>query len=263
MSPKDIANVAKGYAEKNMENMYKEPRERVTSWHAHDLCRGCGSCVLYGARSERCPSKLRLDQMTLLDDFTWGPARNIISFTGGDLACQPDFYVEAAEEIKRLKKDLWVLFETNGHGLTPKNLDLFKESGIDSYWLDIKAYDDGVHRRLTGSSVKRILELPAEIVERGFVLEVSTVYIPDWVEDDQIASIAELIAQVDFKTPYAIIAFIPEHKLKHTKSPDFRQMVGAFEAAKDAGLENVRLGNLGRFVKRSDEYEMLFEMGAI
>lgn len=263
MSPKDIADLAEGYAEKNRGNMHKEPRERATSWHAHDLCRSCGSCMLYGTRSAQCPDKLRLEQVTLLDDLTWGPARNIISFTGGDLACQPEFYAKAAQEIKRLRRDLWVLFETNGHGLTPKNLDSFKEAGIDSFWLDIKAYDDEAHSKLTGSSVKRILELPAGIAERDFVLEVSTVYIPGWVEGDQIGSIAELLMQVDSGIPYAIIAFIPEHRLRHVRSPDFRQMMGAFEAAKDAGLENVRLGNLGRFVKSSDEYEVLFEIGAI
>ena len=37
---------------------------------------------------------------------------------------------------------MWVLFETNGYGLTPKNLDLFRKSGIDAFWLDIKAWDN-------------------------------------------------------------------------------------------------------------------------
>jgi len=47
--------------------------------------------------------------LTLLDDLTWGSARNVISFTGGDLACQPEFCVEATKEIKGLNRDLWVL----------------------------------------------------------------------------------------------------------------------------------------------------------
>jgi pyruvate-formate lyase-activating enzyme len=263
MSPMDIARVAEDYAERNRGNMYREPRERVTSWHAHELCQGCGSCILIGSRSAHCPGRLGLEQVTLLDDLTWGPARNIVSFTGGDLACQPEFYAEAAREIKALKKSLWVLFETNGYGLTSTNLDLFRDAGIDSFWLDIKAHDEGTHRRLTGSSNERILGLPTEIVERGFVLEVSTVYIPGWVEEDQIRCIAESLARVDPVTPYAIIAFIPEHELKDVPPPDFREMVGAFEAAREAGLENVRLGNLGMFVRDEGEYEALLGMGAI
>jgi pyruvate-formate lyase-activating enzyme len=130
-----------------------------------------------------CPGKLRLDKLTSLDDLTWSSARNIISFTGADLACQPEFYVEATKEIKGLNRDLWVPFETNGYCLAPKNL---------------------VHCNLTGTSNKRVLELPAEIVERDFLLEVSSVYIPSWVGTDETRKIAELLAQVNSGIPYAI-----------------------------------------------------------
>ena len=263
MSPMDIARISYEYAVKNEENMIKEPRERVTSWHAHELCRSCGSCILTGERSEHCPRRLGLDQLTFLDDLTWGPARNIVSFTGGDLACQPEFYVMATELVKELDRDLWAMFETNGHGLTPGNLDLLKEAGMDSFWLDIKAYDDGVHRRLTGCSNERILGLPLEIVERSFTLEVSTVYIPGWVEADQIREIARSLARVDPDIPYGIIAFFPENELKDVPSPSYRQMVEAFKASRDGGLRNVRLGNIGRFVDPKGEYEALVQMGAI
>ncbi|MEM2538605.1 MAG: radical SAM protein, partial [Candidatus Methanomethylicia archaeon] len=165
--------------------------------------------------------------------------------------------------IKNMGLDLWVLFETNGYGLTPENLDLFKEAGIDSFWLDIKAYDNDVHRRLTGASNEWILKLPAEIIDRGFTIEVSTVYIPGWVEGDQIHEIAKLLAQVDSDIPYAIIAFIPEYQLKSIPSPTYQQMIEAFELARDAGLRNVRLGNVGLFIKSMDEYEELIRMRAI
>ncbi|MEM0350641.1 MAG: radical SAM protein [Archaeoglobaceae archaeon] len=263
MSPEDIARISMEYWMRNRDNIYKEPRERATSWHVHELCRGCGSCILNVRRSKFCPGRLRLDQITLLDDLTWGAARNIISFTGGDLACQPEFYAESAKAIKDLNLDLWVLFETNGYGLIPETLDLFKDSGIDSFWLDIKAYDEKIHRTLTGVSNKRILELPEEIVERDFVLEVSTVYIPGWVEEDQIRKIAELLSSVDRKIPYAIIAFIPEYELRNLNPPNFQQMLKAYEVSRDAGLKNVRLGNVGVFVKTLEEYEELIRIGAI
>jgi pyruvate-formate lyase-activating enzyme len=263
MSPRDISRVAYEYVERNRENLYKEPREHATSWHAHELCRGCSACIKTGTRSKYCPRKLRLDQLTLLDDLTWGPARNIISFTGGDLACQPEFYVEATKAIKGLKKDLWVLFETNGYGLTPTNLDLLREAGLDSFWLDIKGYDDNVHRKLTGVSNRRVLQLPNIMAESDFVIEVSSVYIPGWVETNDIKKIAELLAKVDMEIPYAIIAFFPEHKLKSIPSPTLQQMIKAYEVTKDAGLKNVRLGNLGRFVKNMEHYDLLHNMGAI
>jgi len=262
-SPKDIARIAMDYVRLNRDSLYKEPRNHATSWHAYELCRGCGSCILLGKRSEHCPRRLGLDQLTILDDGTWGPARNVISFTGGDLACQPEFYLEATKEIKSLDEDLWVLFETNGHGLTAENLDLLRDSGMDAFWLDIKAYDDEVHRELTGASNKRILELPAEILERRFVLEVSSLYIPGWVETDQITKIAELLAQVDREIPYAIVAFFPEHEMTNVPSPNLQQMVEAFQASREAGLKNVRLGNVSIFTRTDPEYEMLVKLGAI
>lgn len=263
MSPVDIAKIAREYVEKNRGNLYKESRDHATSWHAHILCHGCGSCIRTGIRSLYCPDRLGVDQMALLDNLTWGPARNIISFTGGDLAGQPEFYIEATRGIKNSEGDLWVLFETNGYGLTPTNIDLFRDAGLDSFWLDIKAYDDDVHRSLTGASNKRVLQIPSELAERGFTIEVSSVYIPGWVETDQLGKIAELIAQVDASIPYSIIAFFPENKLKNVPSPVYAQMVQAFEAARDAGLKNVKVGNLGRFVRYMNEYDQLHKMGAI
>ena len=263
MSPKEIANISLQYVESNKDIMYKEPRKHTTSWHARNLCHACGSCILTGKRSKYCPGKLELDNITLLDGGTWGPARNIISFTGGDLACQPEFYVKATKEIKNLGRDLWVLFETNGFGLTPTNMDLFNEAGIDSFWLDIKAYDEKIHKRLTGVSNKWILRLPAELVDRDFVLEVLTLYIPGWVETDQIGMISRLLAQIDSTIPFTILAFFPEYMLTDTPSPNFQQMTEAYYTARDAGLKNIKLGNIGMFIKTEENYKTLKALGCL
>ena len=263
MSPRDIASIAEEYVKISGDAFYREPRERATSWHATSLCRACGSCVVMGVRSPLCPGALPPDMIVALDDGTFGPARNIVSFTGGDLACHVEFYAEATRLIKERAPGLWVMFETNGYGLTPSHLDILRDAGLDSIWLDIKALDDKVHRYLTGCSNKWILQLPGEIVERGFVLEVSTVYIPGLVEEDQVRGIAELLAQVDRDVPYAIIAFIPEHKLRHLRPPTLEEMLKAYYAARDAGLRRVKLGNPGLFAKTMEELEELAKLGAI
>ncbi|MEM2339564.1 MAG: hypothetical protein QXW83_05120, partial [Nitrososphaerales archaeon] len=115
----------------------------------------------------------------------------------------------------------------------------------------------------TGASNKWILKLPEEILNRGFVLEVSSLYIPNWVETDQIKKIAELLSQVDSTIPFTILAFFPEYKLTHIPSPNFQQMIEAYYSAKDAGLKNVKLGNAGIFVKTQNEYETLKALGCI
>jgi len=256
MSPEDIVKIAQEYAKIVT---VKEPKERATSFHAQDLCKNCGSCVTQGKRSSLCPNKLTPDQI-LLSPQGFGPARNIIAFTGGDLACNPEWYCLIAENIKKLNLDLWILFETNGYGLTPKNLDLFKDSGIDAFWLDIKAWDNEVHKRLTGCENKWILKLPEEILKRDFTLEVLSLYIPGWVETDQIKKIANHLAQINDEIPFTILAFFGEYKLKNLPSPNLNQMLQAYEVAKEAGLKNVRLGNIGIFIENERDYEILLSV---
>jgi pyruvate-formate lyase-activating enzyme len=114
-----------------------------------------------------------------------------VAFTGGDLTCCPEFYGECARLIKD-NTQLWVLIETNGYGLTPRNLDYFRTSGVDAFWLDIKAFSPEKHKWLTGSSNERILRLPEDMIKREFVLEVLSLYIPDLVEADELESIARI-----------------------------------------------------------------------
>jgi pyruvate-formate lyase-activating enzyme len=196
-------------------------------------------------------------EQILLSPQGFGPARNIIAFTGGDLACQPEFYARSAEKIKQLGKNLWVLLETNGYGLTPGNLDLFRNAGIDAFWLDIKAFDPQVHRRLTGADNDRVLRLPEEILQRGFTLEVLSLYIPGWVEEDQIAKIAALLSQLNRDIPFTILAFFPEYQLKNVPSPRLEQMLSAYQAARAAGLRNIRLGNVGVFARNEEDLHSL------
>ncbi len=257
LSPDDIAAEVARYMESYKITFVS--REHATSWHAHELCGSCGSCILRGVRSESCPGILTPDRIVYSEQ-GWGPARNIVSFTGGDLLCLPDFYVRTAEKIKELNSRIWILMETNGYGLTPANLDVYQQAGVDSFWLDIKAFDDKVHRRLTGVSNSRILKLPAEIRERGFTLEIASLFIPGWVETDQIAQIARIIAAADDSIPFTILAFFPEYRMKDVPVPNLGQMIEAYNAAKDAGLRNIALGNVHLFVRTRAEYELLKEV---
>lgn len=252
-SPSDILEIVKNY-EKDI--TLWEPRNKATMFHAQDTCRCCGSCVMYGYKSPLCPGILKPQQIVLSPQ-GFGPARNIVAFTGGDLMCKPDFYVKCAELIKSKTKQ-WLLLETNGYGLTPENLDLYCKAGVDSYWLDIKAYDEDVHKWLTGCTNKWILNLPYEIVKRGFVLEVLTLFIPGVVETKQIQKIAEIVAKVNKEIPFSILAFFPQYNMKNYRPPTTAEMILAYKAIKDAGLKNIRVGNIGVFVKTQKDFDDLF-----
>ena len=257
MSPFDVAHEVERYLREYEITFVR--REHATSWHAHELCKSCGRCIMQGTRSPHCPGVLSVDKIEVSSQ-GWGPARNIVAFTGGDLTCRSEFYARSAELIKELNEPVWVLLETNGYGLTPYTLDSFQKAGIDSFWLDIKAYDDDVHRRLTGVSNARILELPEELKERGFVFEVLSLCIPGWIEADQIGNIAVKLAAVDVEVPFTILAFFPEYRMRDVPAPTMEQMIAAYNAAKDAGLRKIRLGNIHLVVHTQEEYERLEEI---
>ena len=253
-SPLDILETCRAYEKKV--NLW-EPREKATAFHAHDTCRCCGSCVTHGKRSVLCPAQIDPDKV-FLSPQGFGPARNIVAFTGGDLTCRPEFYVQCAEVIKAETR-LWLLLEVNGYGLTPVHLDLFQQAGIDAFWLDIKAFDDDVHHWLTGGTNTHILRLPEQILKRRFTLEALSLFIPRVVETDQIRSIARLLASVDHRIPFTILAFFPEHRMREYRSPTIQEMVEAFHESKKAGLNHVLLGNTGIFMKTEDDYLTLMK----
>jgi pyruvate formate lyase activating enzyme len=250
--PKDILRAAKAYERRVT---LVEPRERATAWHAQESCRCCGACIMRGRPSDACPGKLTPRQICFSPQ-GFGPARNIMAFTGGDLTCCPDFYAQCAEQIKT-DTQLWTLIETNGYGLTADNLDILQRRGVDSFWLDIKAWDDKTHRWLTGVTNAHILGLPAEILKRGFVLEVLSLYIPQVVEADQLEKIARHLAAVDTTIPFTILAFFPAHRMIRYRAPDTSEMIAAYQGAKAAGLRNVRLGNIGVFVRTAEDLDLL------
>jgi pyruvate-formate lyase-activating enzyme len=211
--------------------------------------------VIHGEKSVGCPGVLDTEAIVFSPQ-GFGPARNIVAFTGGDLTCCPGFYGKCAELIKT-KTKLWFLIETNGYGLTSQNLDYLKASGVDAFWLDIKAYDTEKHRWLTGCPSDRILKLPQEMIRRGFVLEVLSLLIPSLVEVDELEKIARSLEAVDSGIPFTILAFFPEHKMKDFRSPSVEEMVRAYEAVRAIGLTNVRLGNVGICARTDEDREYL------
>jgi pyruvate-formate lyase-activating enzyme len=277
MSPADILEKAREYAEMVT---YIEPRERATSFHALELCRGCGACLNFfvspdnkqnilvrpsGKTGPSCPRKLEPHQIVFSPQGI-GPARNIIGFTGGDICCKPAFYAECAEKIKDNHLNLHILLETNGFGLTDQNLDTLQNAGVDSFWLDIKAHDPEIHKKLTGVDVERILKLPEKMIKRGFALEILTLYIPGWVETGQIKAIARIISGVDPGIPFTILAFFPQYKLKsfNNRSPNVDEMIAAYEAAQETGLNHIKLGNPGVFLSgEKDQQTLVARLGDI
>ncbi len=229
-------------------------------FHAEDLCRACGACVLRGRRSPLCPGAIRPEQV-LLSGQGFGPARNLVAFTGGDLTCRPEYYAEAASAIRARAPGVHVLVETSGVALDRQGLEILREGGVEAFWLDIKAFDPEVHRELTGFDNRNVLAAPALMREMGFTFEVLSLLIPGLVEEDQLVRIAELVAAVDADIPFTLLAFFPAYKMSDDRAPTFEEMRKAGRALLKAGLRNVRLGNFGVFCQTDEETRQAMTFG--
>ncbi len=150
-----------------------------------------------------------------------------------------------------------MLIETNGYGLTSQNLEDLKESGVDAFWLDIKAFDPEKHKWLTGCSNEHILKLPGEMIKRGFALEVLSLYIPDLVETEELVKIAQRLNEAGPHIPFSILAFFPEHQMKDFRCPTVEEIVDAYHGVKSAGLKNIRIGNVGVFARTQEDQAYL------
>lgn len=114
---------------------------------------------------------------------------------------------------------------------------------------DLKAFDQGLHVALTGVSNQRTLEnfalagkRYAERPELPLVVA-STLLVPGYVDADEVASIATFIASINPDIPYSLLAFAPNFYMSDLPCTSVSQANSALDAAKVAGLRNVRLGN--------------------
>jgi pyruvate-formate lyase-activating enzyme len=117
----------------------------------------------------------------------------------------------------------------------------------------------GGRKWLTGCVNDHILKLPQEIIRRGFVLEVLSLYIPGLVEADDLENIARILVAANVEIPFTILAFFPEYRMKDFAPPSAAEMVDAYQRVKAVGLKYVRLGNVGVFARTSADQAFLME----
>ncbi|MCK5573648.1 MAG: radical SAM protein [Bacteroidetes bacterium] len=172
-----------------------------------------------------------------------------VCFFGGDPASQMPHAMATSNHLSR--RGVRICWETNGT-MHPRHLDVALRYSLQTggcVKFEMKAFDEKLHLALTGISNRRILQNFARIA-RHFnkrtdapVIVASTLLVPGYVEADQVRKIARFIASFDQSIPYALLAFTPHFQMSDlpATSPDLAQE--AEDAARDAGLTNVHVGN--------------------
>ena len=177
-----------------------------------------------------------------------------ICYFGGDPTPQLDHAIEASKLALEATKGriLRICWETNGgmhKTLLKRMAELSMRSG-GCIKFDLKTFDEGLSYALCGVTNKRTLENFRYLAELSKtrpdppLLTASTLMIPGYIDADEVFKIAEFIASLDKSIPYSLLAFHPTfemHDLPRTSRSHAEQ---CFMAAKEAGLEKVKIGNL-------------------
>jgi pyruvate formate lyase activating enzyme len=197
-------------------------------------------------RSETCTAEQlvsRVDERT-----------SCICYFGGDPSPQLPFSIHAARRAVAVNPDriLRLCWETNGSmhsGLLEQIMGLAIDSG-GCVKFDLKAWDDNLHRALTGVSNQRTLEnfdRASRSVGRRAVpppVVASTLLVPGYIDEQEIAGIARFIARCQPDIPYSLLAFHPQFYMADLPLTSRKLADRCYQTARDAGLTRVRLGNI-------------------
>ena len=216
----------------------------------HACSFNCLYCQNWHFRQETLHSKLIPVEslVSSVDDKT-----TCICYFGGDPSPQIPFSLRAARMARDTRPDsiLRICWETNG-SMHPDLLDKMMALALSSggcIKFDLKAYDDTLHQALTGISNKRTLEnfrYAAGMIDQRPVpppLVASTLLVSGYIDHREVRNIAEFIARLDPQIPYNLLAFHPQFLMDDLPTTLREHAYRCLAAARNAGLQNVRLGN--------------------
>lgn len=177
-----------------------------------------------------------------------------LCYFGGDPTCQlPHALAVSRLALKKNpNRTLRICWETNGSmdpALLEQMMDLSLRSG-GCVKFDLKAANRSIHHALCGVDNTRTMETFAAAAKRiperpqPPPLIASTLLVPGYIDAREVARIASFVAGLDPNIPYALLGFHGDFLMTDLPSTSWPQAQSCLAAARQAGLTNVRLGNL-------------------
>jgi pyruvate formate lyase activating enzyme len=179
-----------------------------------------------------------------------------ICYFGGDPSVQMPHALKtsqiAIEKAATEKRILRICWETNGYWkkeLALKAVELSLKSG-GNIKFDLKAWNPNLNLALCGVSNEPTLKT-FKLIGKKFVemrpklsiLSASTLLVPGYVDEEEVANIARFIAEVNPDIPYTLLAFYPQYMMTDLPTTSREQALQCANAAKKH-LNNVRIGNV-------------------
>ncbi len=177
-----------------------------------------------------------------------------ICYFGGDPSPQLLHSIHASRLaiVRKNKKILRICWETNGtmnSRFLEEILEIAMETG-GCVKFDLKTYNESMNVALCGRSndqTKRNFILAAEWMKKRKdppLVVASTLLVPGYIERDEVFQIAQFVADIDSNIPYALLGFHPHFHFRDMPVTSRRHAEECRQAAQNAGLRNVRIGNV-------------------
>lgn len=172
-----------------------------------------------------------------------------VCYFGGDPSAQMLHALETSRILAR--RGVRICWETNG-SMHPKLLDEALSLSLETggcVKFDLKAYDDHLHRALTGVSNQRTLANFARAAERVAerpdvpLLVASTLLVPGYIDASEVGRLAAFIASLSPGIPYSLLGFHPHFRMLDLPRTSVSHAEECEHVAAQAGLSNVHVGN--------------------
>jgi len=202
----------------------------------------CLFCQNWQHKSVEIAKSYSIDEM--VEAAMRGRVRCVCHF-GGSPEPQLAFALRFSERVA-MEKELMICWEWNGGG---REKYVRKAAEISSQTkgtikFDLKAWNENLHRVLTGRSNEATLKNFAIVYETApEVLSATTLLVPYYVDGDEVEKIASFIASFDRRIPYSLLVFHPDYKLRDLPVTPIEQVKRCYNAAKKH-LDRVNVGNL-------------------
>ena len=176
-----------------------------------------------------------------------------ICFFGGDPGPQVIHALAAARLARRRSagRILRICWETNGN-ISSTYLDAMIEESMKSggtIKVDIKTWSDELSRALCGRSNRRTQDAVRVLLDRSRLrpdpplFVASTLLVPGYIDEQEVGDIAAFIASVNPDVPYSLLGFAPDFSMADMPATSVDHAERCAEAARNAGLRHVRIGN--------------------
>jgi pyruvate formate lyase activating enzyme len=158
---------------------------------------------------------------------------------------EPTVFYEYAFDTAALAHEAGIrnVFVTNGY-MSREALETVAPY-LDAANVDLKAWSDDYYKTLCKARLEPVLSTIRSMKELGVWLEVTTLIVPGENDaEDQLAGIADFLADVDRNIPWHISRFYPDYQFTDHRPTPMETLEKARRIGENRGLHYVYLGNV-------------------